>query len=924
MTRSGVRIGTANDPPPETDSHLCLVLFDILLHDDKSLIFNVPLSLRRERLSRVLVAPRNGYCCLGTSYTLDFSADHNTAGKELREHFARGIRKRWEGFILKPLESPYFNTEVNRMDKSAKGYGFWSNNPGAWVKLKKDYIKGLGDTLDFAAVGARSCPTRAIKLGHEEGDWNIFLVSVITNKKEVREQGLKAAMLPVFEVSYSISKRDIQLANIQRTIDIRDYWGTGYRSLGHISRTELSKLPYTLLPTQSGHDFPMPEVIFEQPIVFEVTGGGFDKQTNCDFYTPRHPRVSKVQWSRDFIETTSWEEMEEAAAFAMKRGDSQEERGWRERLGFSTLKRRVDSPERRSQSPSKKRKIMPIDSISSGSSANAAKSAISHSKDHEEVIPKKCSEYSPPVSPNSPVSTDSCVVPPLFKARLVEDNLPPASHLSAISEIRGILKNPHMNGKKTQRRAILDTPLSMVRVYVKNEWTSYDVPFDHPVNDPGPWVKSSAQSGLKNGKFERGESRFTVEEEGEKVAIKEVVWSNPRRKYSRGNLPDGDHYDDGGYRICPPGLIPRTKIARATAGLDERCQHPFEYGEFRSRYNSPRDSAPPNISIPTTEYHPDTQTFGPPATFSQPMAANHCITPRPDTPLPSFHLGTPDSTSPQPESTKSNQWMPPRPSTPIYPPIRLRTPEPESPGRTATPASFTRCPECPFDPPLRVGTPYPRSRSAPPGSQISDPSISSSQKYQAIPTSPIKGSYIYLPATFLKFDSLIESLTTQNCAMIKDFSEEVIQQELKELAAVMTAEKEKKRQVACDNQLQGEQQQQQTHGIPIDPMMMDLDGPAADPMLMDLDGHGDGGTQPSTPSVDRPSFDQRRIILVDRNTPKIVKMVTLMLKKLGSKIQGGNRTGVLFEIWDKKVVDAEEGKWYRELVCEGWLPVGES
>jgi hypothetical protein len=45
-------------------------------------------------------------------------------------------RRRWERLVLKGCDDPYFSL----------------NSAKAFIKLKKDYIAGLGDTADFAIV----------------------------------------------------------------------------------------------------------------------------------------------------------------------------------------------------------------------------------------------------------------------------------------------------------------------------------------------------------------------------------------------------------------------------------------------------------------------------------------------------------------------------------------------------------------------------------------------------------------------------------------------------------------------------------------------------------------------------------------------------------------------------------------------------
>jgi DNA ligase 4 len=65
----------------------------------------------------------------------DFSSPN--ALEVLGKVFTQAIVQRWEGLVLKGCDDPYFSL----------------NSAKAFIKLKKDYIVGLGDTADFAIVG---------------------------------------------------------------------------------------------------------------------------------------------------------------------------------------------------------------------------------------------------------------------------------------------------------------------------------------------------------------------------------------------------------------------------------------------------------------------------------------------------------------------------------------------------------------------------------------------------------------------------------------------------------------------------------------------------------------------------------------------------------------------------------------------------
>jgi DNA ligase 4 len=88
----------------------------------------------------------------------------------LQHAFSDAVAVRHEGFVLKPAKSPYL------------GY----HN---WIKLKKDYIPGLGDLHDFCLVGAGYDPTRAkstVRLP-SVAKWNVWHVGCLENKDDVTE-----------------------------------------------------------------------------------------------------------------------------------------------------------------------------------------------------------------------------------------------------------------------------------------------------------------------------------------------------------------------------------------------------------------------------------------------------------------------------------------------------------------------------------------------------------------------------------------------------------------------------------------------------------------------------------------------------------------------------------------------------------------
>lgn len=160
--------------------HLGLVFFDIMYLDDESLL-QTPYNLRREKLEELIIK-EPGKAMLADRWlinldelsqnspsTLSFDGNHTadddeemayhreetadkdvneggTARRTLHDVFARRIAIGEEGLVLKAADSEY-------------------NEPKKpWVKLKKDYIEGLGDTVDLVLLSAACVPDRALEL----------------------------------------------------------------------------------------------------------------------------------------------------------------------------------------------------------------------------------------------------------------------------------------------------------------------------------------------------------------------------------------------------------------------------------------------------------------------------------------------------------------------------------------------------------------------------------------------------------------------------------------------------------------------------------------------------------------------------------------------------------------------------------------
>lgn len=132
---------------PDAD-HLALVYFDVLLLDSVSLL-STPYAQRREILESI-VRPIAGQSMFSDRVSINLhSQSEAQILSSLERVFQNVVDNCQEGIVLKADEASYHDLRFQ------------------WVKLKKDYIPGYGDTLDLVVVGAGWGKARARELrGH--------------------------------------------------------------------------------------------------------------------------------------------------------------------------------------------------------------------------------------------------------------------------------------------------------------------------------------------------------------------------------------------------------------------------------------------------------------------------------------------------------------------------------------------------------------------------------------------------------------------------------------------------------------------------------------------------------------------------------------------------------------------------------------
>lgn len=111
---------------------VCLFAFDILCYNDEKLI-GKSLRERREYLKRVTreVPGEFQYATQLTTDDLD----------ELRQFLDQSIKHSCEGLMVKMLEGEESHYEPSKRSRN-------------WLKLKKDYLEGVGDSFDLCVLGA--------------------------------------------------------------------------------------------------------------------------------------------------------------------------------------------------------------------------------------------------------------------------------------------------------------------------------------------------------------------------------------------------------------------------------------------------------------------------------------------------------------------------------------------------------------------------------------------------------------------------------------------------------------------------------------------------------------------------------------------------------------------------------------------------
>ncbi|RMX83898.1 hypothetical protein D0869_04964 [Hortaea werneckii] len=313
VLRSGVSLGTEADSQAHSYEHLAIVFFDMLLLDDE-VVLNRPIEERRQWLREVYdKIPGRAF---STEWKIVDFSEGRRAKMMLMQQFAASIAQRCEGLVLKPCHLPYFSLSPNPAGGTC-----------AYIKMKKDYMVGLGDDADFVVIGASHNAQRAASAGITGIKWTDFHLGCLLNKEEVVRFDAKS----IYRLVHTITSEACIPRPVLKTLNtLGAYSATPYRAFGGFD-IQLTG------PVDFG-------VAFTQPLVVEVLGSGFEKPANCSFYMLRHARVKKLHQDRSWKDCISFEEMQEKALNARNRpsqSESQETSNWLSRLE-SKMKQRLN------------------------------------------------------------------------------------------------------------------------------------------------------------------------------------------------------------------------------------------------------------------------------------------------------------------------------------------------------------------------------------------------------------------------------------------------------------------------------------------------------------------------------------------------------------------------------------------------------
>lgn len=151
----------------DNDVWLCYMIFDILYISGNSEISvngslsQLPLRERKDIMNKVIRNEEHRFEIVPTLQTIGPTCSNRR--EIIMNWLDKMIEANYEGLILKETESEYIPGEVGRKTKK-------------WIKVKPDYVDGLGDGLDLVILGGYNGEG-----SRRSGGVSHFLLGVVDN-----------------------------------------------------------------------------------------------------------------------------------------------------------------------------------------------------------------------------------------------------------------------------------------------------------------------------------------------------------------------------------------------------------------------------------------------------------------------------------------------------------------------------------------------------------------------------------------------------------------------------------------------------------------------------------------------------------------------------------------------------------------------
>ncbi|KAF8513409.1 hypothetical protein BU17DRAFT_31851, partial [Hysterangium stoloniferum] len=244
------------------DRHLSIVFFDVMFLDGCSLMHHTYQERRSQLEHLINVIP--GFVSLSHRERIGLDRGLLLAIKDLARIFSQHIANYQEGIVLKGASSTYNSFQQ------------------PWVKLKRDYIPGYGDTVDLAIIGASWNKARARELRVAPETFTTFLVAALDRSGSDSDSASGSPLFQIlFTVEYGLDREQLETLNLY----VKSCEPVPFRS------SSVSRLPYCFRIPEGLNK---PGVMFSEPLLGELFGAGFTKEAGMKYYTLRFPRLTKV------------------------------------------------------------------------------------------------------------------------------------------------------------------------------------------------------------------------------------------------------------------------------------------------------------------------------------------------------------------------------------------------------------------------------------------------------------------------------------------------------------------------------------------------------------------------------------------------------------------------------------------------------